>query len=166
MKDFHKIAKADWTPARMAYEWEKYNGFGYRRAGRPLSPYLWSGSMHYTKGKFVADHKYDPNAVSQQIGTMCLLKALKDLQTIPPYKEVVKNSRRLSFIERMKGFILWLSGLGGLSMATLEDAQAFVKDNASWILLGVGATWYLATKYIQYRSEVEIKEGRYQTKED
>ena len=41
------------------------------------SPYLWSYFNHYTKGKFVADHKYDPNAVSKQCGTAVMLKALE-----------------------------------------------------------------------------------------
>jgi lysozyme family protein len=54
---------------------ERYNGMGYHAMGVP-SPYLWSFSNQYTKGKFVADHKYDANAVSEQAGAMTILKSL------------------------------------------------------------------------------------------
>ncbi len=40
------------------------------------SPYLWSFTNHYTKGKYVADGKFDPNAPSDQVGAMALLKQL------------------------------------------------------------------------------------------
>jgi lysozyme family protein len=41
------------------------------------SPYLWSFSNHYTKGKYVADGHFDSNAVSQQCGGMVLLKRME-----------------------------------------------------------------------------------------
>jgi len=56
---------------------EKYNGTGYRKRGIN-SPYLWSYSNHYTSGKYIRDGKYDPNAVSKQIGAAILLKELKE----------------------------------------------------------------------------------------
>lgn len=65
----------DWSVARMLYLLEAYNGFGYRRLGVP-SPYLWSFSNLYDKGKFVADGRFDPNAVSKQCGGALMLKAL------------------------------------------------------------------------------------------
>jgi lysozyme family protein len=49
---------------------------GYRRRGVP-SPYLWSFSNLYTKGKFVADGHFDANAVSAQCGAAVMLKALQ-----------------------------------------------------------------------------------------
>ncbi|WP_084582115.1 hypothetical protein [Sphingomonas azotifigens] len=67
--------RTDWSLAQVLYRWEAYNGWGYRTHGIN-SPYLWSFSNHYTKGKFVADGKYDPNAVSKQCGTAVMLKAL------------------------------------------------------------------------------------------
>lgn len=42
------------------------------------SPYLWSFSDQWTKGKFVADHKFDPNATSKQCGAAVMLRALVD----------------------------------------------------------------------------------------
>ena len=49
-----------------------------RQYGVP-SPYLWSGTNVYTRGKFVRDGVYDPNAVSAQIGAVALLKRMAAL---------------------------------------------------------------------------------------
>jgi lysozyme family protein len=57
------------------YRFERYNGFGYHPRGLN-SPYLWSFSNHYTRGKFVRDGVFDPNAVSKQCGAAVMLKAL------------------------------------------------------------------------------------------
>lgn len=65
----------DWSVPRMLYLLEAYNGFGYRRRALP-SPYLWSFSNLYEKGKFVKDGKFDPNAVSKQCGAGLMLKAV------------------------------------------------------------------------------------------
>jgi len=54
---------------------EIYNGTGYKSKGIH-SPYLWAGSQHYTKGKYIQDGVYDPMAESQQIGVAVILKAL------------------------------------------------------------------------------------------
>lgn len=61
-----------------AYAFEKYNGFGSREKGIN-TPYLWSYSNQYTRGKFVRDHVYDPNAVSEQCGAMPILKRLMEV---------------------------------------------------------------------------------------
>lgn len=65
----------DWSVPHMLYLWEKYNGFGYRFKGL-RTPYLWSFSNLYSKGRYVADGVFDPNAVSKQCGAAVLLKAL------------------------------------------------------------------------------------------
>jgi lysozyme family protein len=72
-KRFHEIA--DWPVPRMLYLLEKYNGFGYRTRQVP-TPYLWSFSTLYDKGKFVSDGRFDPNAVSKQCGAALMLKAV------------------------------------------------------------------------------------------
>ncbi len=69
----HRIA--DWTLARLLFELERYNGFGYRRRGAP-TPYLWSFSNQYRAGKYVKDGVYDPEAVSRQAGAATVLKAM------------------------------------------------------------------------------------------
>jgi lysozyme family protein len=73
----------EWSTANILYLFEKYNGFGYRRSSiRIPSPYLWSYSNHYTKGKFASDGKYDPNLVSKQAGAAVVLRRLSELQAI------------------------------------------------------------------------------------
>jgi lysozyme family protein len=66
-----------WTLATALFKLEGFNGFGYRtKHPEVLTPYLWSFSNHYQKGKFVADGKFDPAAVSKQCGAAVILKAL------------------------------------------------------------------------------------------
>lgn len=73
LKGFHEVS--DWSAPRMLYLLEKYNGLGYRMRGAP-TPYLWSFSNLYEKGKFVQDGRYDPEAVSKQCGAALMLKAV------------------------------------------------------------------------------------------
>ena len=78
MKGLDKIG--DWPVERMCYELERYNGFGYRNFHADvLSPYLWSGSNHYSRGKYVADGKWSATAVSGQSGAIAILKRLSEL---------------------------------------------------------------------------------------
>lgn len=70
------IPKPDlWNLDWKLYFLESYNGFGYRKQGIN-SPYLWSMTNLYEKGKYVADGCYDPDYISQQIGAVALLKNL------------------------------------------------------------------------------------------
>lgn len=62
----------DWSIAGTLDLLERYNGLGYRNKGLP-SPYLWAGTDQYVKGKYVADGKYDPYHVDQQLGVAALL---------------------------------------------------------------------------------------------
>lgn len=66
---------SDWSIPGCLDKFEKFNGMGYRKRGIP-SPYLWSYTQHYAKGKFVIDRKFDPNAVSKQPGCAALMKGL------------------------------------------------------------------------------------------
>ena len=65
----------DWSVGQLLYRFEKYNGFGYR-SRRIETPYLWSFSNQYTKGKYVKDGVWDANAVSRQCGAALLVKEL------------------------------------------------------------------------------------------
>ena len=67
----------DWSVPGTLYQLEAYNGFGYRDHHPNVpSPYLWSFSNHYTRGKYVADGRFSATAVSQQVGAALLLKQL------------------------------------------------------------------------------------------
>ena len=73
----------NWCVERIAYMLESYNGWGYRGKGVP-TPYLWSYTNQYEKGKFVRDHVFDANAVSEQSGAMAILTAMRDLEASIP----------------------------------------------------------------------------------
>ena len=71
----------DWTLTASLYHLERFNGFGSRNHGIK-TPYLWSFSTHYTKGKYTADGMWSSTAVSQQCGTAVLLRRFVDRQEI------------------------------------------------------------------------------------
>jgi len=77
----HVSGWRDWTVGGALYKLEGYNGFGYRRQGIH-SPYLWSYSNHYTRGKYVSDGVWDPNAVSGQCGGGTLWRRMVNLGLI------------------------------------------------------------------------------------
>jgi lysozyme family protein len=76
----HFANLSDWSLERTLYRVEGYNGFGYRsrqvNGRRVNSPYLWSFSDQYEKGKFTADGKWSSNAVSQQCGAAVMIYEL------------------------------------------------------------------------------------------
>jgi len=69
----------NWCVERIAFMLEGYNGWGYRNRGI-ASPYLWSKTNNYTKGKYIEDGVFDPNYVSEQSGAMGLLSVMRDLE--------------------------------------------------------------------------------------
>ena len=72
-------ADTDWTVAGTLYVLEGYNGWGYRLFHpHVLTPYLWSGSDHYTSGKYVSDGTFSDTAVSKQTGAAVLLRRLAE----------------------------------------------------------------------------------------
>lgn len=69
----------DWSVAGTLYKLEEYNGFGYRKYHPDvLSPYLWSYSSHYTRGKYVADGTWSATATSKQCGAAVVLRRLAE----------------------------------------------------------------------------------------
>ena len=73
LKGFDKIKS--WPVSRMLWALEPYNGYGYRNKGL-RSPYLWASTNHQQRGKYVADHVFDPNAIDSQMGCAAMLKYL------------------------------------------------------------------------------------------
>ena len=74
----------DWSISGIAYVLERYNGFGYRRRSISIkSPYLWSWSNHYTRGKFDRDSHYNENMVDAQPGCMVILYHMAFTKLIP-----------------------------------------------------------------------------------
>lgn len=75
----------DWNIPNMLYYCEIHNGIGYRKyhpevsspiVGLSATPYLWSFTNHYSKGKYTNDGHFDPNAISKQPGVAALLRGL------------------------------------------------------------------------------------------
>lgn len=68
-----------WNMPALLYYLEANNGFGYRRLKTPINtPYLWSGTNHYSVGKFDSDGHYNPRLVDAQSGAAPLLRYLTD----------------------------------------------------------------------------------------
>lgn len=77
------VGDLDWSLAYILFRLEGYNGYGYRTFGIP-SPYLWSFTQHYVKGKFVKDGVFSPNVVSKQMGVACILRRMAETGLITP----------------------------------------------------------------------------------
>lgn len=68
----------DWSAGGALTLLETFNGLGYARRGLP-SPYLWAGTDQYSRGKYVADGRFDPQVVDPQPGCAALLRAMQPL---------------------------------------------------------------------------------------
>jgi lysozyme family protein len=68
----------DWSAGGTLTLLEQYNGLGYANRGLP-SPYIWSGTDQYAKGKYVRDGVFDANAIDKQLGCAGLLLAMQTL---------------------------------------------------------------------------------------
>lgn len=71
----------DWSNLEsMLQNIETYNGLGYQRYHKDVpSPYLWSGTSIYTRGKYVADGRFSRVAIDKQIGCAAILKRMQEL---------------------------------------------------------------------------------------
>ncbi|HEX3817964.1 MAG TPA: hypothetical protein VHW03_06730 [Chthoniobacterales bacterium] len=75
---FDAMDRHAWIPrGRLLQNIEAYNGTGYERLHPETpTPYLWSWTTIYTRGKYIEDGRWDPCAISQQCGVAPLLKLL------------------------------------------------------------------------------------------
>lgn len=125
LKKLHEVG--DWSFARVAYEIERFNGFGYRLYHSTVpSPYLWSGTNQYTCGKYSADGKFDPHFVSKQCGALTIIHALinagVDIETPHPAaltvaEPTVTESFPRAHPEEQSAWdssTLWAAGSGGV----------------------------------------------------
>jgi len=73
----------DWSLPSVLFHWHRYNGISneYKKRHIP-TPYLWSGTQHYVKGRYTSDHEFNPQSVSKQVGAAVLLRALIDLNAV------------------------------------------------------------------------------------
>lgn len=69
---------SDWSAGGALTLLERYNGIGYANKGLP-SPYIWSGTDQYVRGKYIGDGVFDATAVDKQLGCACLILAMQKL---------------------------------------------------------------------------------------
>lgn len=79
----------DWSIGGLLTLLERYNGLGYvsgpsdksRNIKYPSmpSPYIWSGTDQYSKGKYISDGVFDPNEVDRQLGCAGLIMAMMQI---------------------------------------------------------------------------------------
>jgi lysozyme family protein len=104
----------DWSVPGLLYQLERYNGFGYRRFDIN-SPYLWSYTNHYTKGKFTADSKFSATAVSKQCGAATLMRRMSEkgiIQlTVPLLERIRLTGEQVTFSGRYHALALELQKL-------------------------------------------------------
>jgi lysozyme family protein len=72
---------SDWSIGGICYKLEDYNGWGYR-VHKINSPYLWSYSNLYTRGKYVEDNKWSDTAVSRQCGAAVILRRMSERRVV------------------------------------------------------------------------------------
>jgi len=115
----------DWSLPGILYKLEEYNGWGYRlHHPSVLSPYLWSGSTHYTSGKYTADGEWSETTVSMQVGAAVLLHRMAEkeafllanpeaavLRSEPPIR--YSPNERSTYAEQLQ---LFLNGFPGISL--------------------------------------------------
>lgn len=179
----------DWNVERIAYCFEKYNGFGYR-SKRVNSPYLWAGTNNYTRGKYIRDGVFSANVVDSQLGVMPILKVILDGEKIevipkneptisptatvsrPTNSELRKTSKKFSLLEWWQ----WLTGLGAGSVATartldatnitatktyVDTIKSFFGDYGVAITLFILVMAFISISYLMKRQKNDIVEGRY-----
>ena len=101
--DLNKAREGD--PYHTLYLLERYNGLGYRKYHPEVkTPYLWSKTNKYTKGKYTADGKFDPEAGSNQIGAAALLKVLEELGEVT-FSEFKNESKPIIYQGSSRGEI-------------------------------------------------------------
>ncbi len=74
----HAARNTDWSIGGLLTLLERYNGVGYVNRGLP-SPYIWSGTDQYSRGKYVRDGVFDPNVVDKQLGCAGLIMAMMQI---------------------------------------------------------------------------------------
>jgi len=129
-----------WTPERACFAIEKFNGFGYRRHGFP-SPYLWSFTNHYLRGKYVADGRFSATHVDQQCGAIPIVRQIMALDETARFKAGSRSGQGLATITAI---------LGGL-LGTIAHALGVSSDTTAAILVATVVLAIVAYAYARVR---------------
>lgn len=153
----------------------KYNGLGYFTRGIP-NPYLFSGTTAYSKGKYVRDRVFDPEAVSAQVGIAALLLGMQKFDSsvtfsndnvdprpsASPPKDVVNEATRGARNIRTA------AGAGGAAGAANEGAKTttgtvvpsstpLLPAVASYTLIGVALAVMIAATIMIARRKAAVE---------
>lgn len=82
--DYDLMDKINWSSLEASLQAiEAYNGLGYQKYHPETpSPYLWAGTSVEKPGKYVADGKWSPTAISNQIGVAAIFKEMESQSLI------------------------------------------------------------------------------------
>jgi lysozyme family protein len=100
----------DWTYA--CWKGEAWNGFGPRNHG-VRTGYLWSGTSHYVKGKYVKDGVWDPNFVDRQLGIVPLMFRMVTLEPSLDFDWKVDEAAKFSQLAKQPELGAVPVGVGG-----------------------------------------------------
>jgi hypothetical protein len=164
-----RLIKA-WTSERVCYEAEKYNGFGYR--GRGPSPYVWSGTTVYSRGKYVADGVYDSQHRDAQLGVWPMYIRALDLAGEASLR---RRSSKLQLLAKVRSLVKWLGTTvtGFFSLENLTGVKEWLGVGQSIfdaktlviVLAGVAAVWLLVN-VLDSKIVEDHKEGRFEPSGD
>lgn len=73
-----------WSMERLCYEFERWNGWGYRLRHQVASPYLWASTNRQVVGKYISDGHWDHHAWDHQLG--CAAIVLELFEVDPDFK--------------------------------------------------------------------------------
>lgn len=135
LKNMHRVQ--DWSAARMLYQAEVFNGLGY--VGKGInSPYVWAGTNHEQRGKYVADHKFDPSADDTQLGVAAVLIRLAQKRPdihadlYPTEKPQVDNQTSDDvLLKEITGLRADIAALPAAMAAAIKGTAAPVPDAAA-----------------------------------
>jgi GH24 family phage-related lysozyme (muramidase) len=88
-------------------------------------------------------------------------KAEQVLFNTPTDKEIVKDSRQLTWNERLDKFLKYTSITSLVSWATFEQVRSFITDPKMLVVIGVAGLLWLVVKYNRWSLLRAAKEGRY-----
>ncbi len=76
-------------------------------------------------------------------------------------EDVVKGSRKLSFMSWLRKFIAGLGITTAMITQFMTDAREFLTDNAGIIALGLGVSMFVIMKWLETTSIEDYEDGRY-----
>lgn len=75
-----KVGAENWTWELFCFYGEMFNGFGYRDFHSMHTPYLWGGTNIQTRGKYIADGKFDASHMDEQIGIVPVARRMIEIE--------------------------------------------------------------------------------------